>query len=150
MNSLSITQPTQISLPTPQSRADAVRGLEVAMMALPGEEMPPCEHIFTPGFYSRIMRIPAGTLVVGKSHKEDHWFFLLEGVASYISEEGEGVVTAGAGKWAKAGVKRAVMAITDCVFMNIFSNPENLTDVNLLEDILTQEGRGCAMERMRP
>ena len=37
----------------------------------------------------------------------------------------------------KAGAKRVIIAIEDSVFINVHPNPENITDTDLLEEILT-------------
>jgi hypothetical protein len=44
------------------------------------------EHVFTPGLYTRICRIPAGTLLVSAIHRSEHPFVVLEGKCRVFSE----------------------------------------------------------------
>jgi quercetin dioxygenase-like cupin family protein len=127
-----ITTLTNGALCTPELRLNAILELEDAMRPL-AEEPEEATHLFVPWHYVRTVRVPAGQLAMGRMHKQPHWFFVLEGTASYLSEEGEGIVTAGAGKFAPAGIKRAVLALTDCVFMNIHKNDIFTSDVHSIE-----------------
>src|SRR3569623_1708110 len=46
----------------------------------------PIEHLFEPGAYIREMRIPAGTLFIGRPHRHGHEVVLVEGSVVNISE----------------------------------------------------------------
>lgn len=88
-------------------------------------------HTFGPGFYARTVRIPAGCAVVGKIHATEHVFILSEGRLALASEEGRRVVEAPFQCISTPGVKRAGVALTDCVVTNIHIT--RTTDLAALE-----------------
>lgn len=101
--------------------------LEAALRNLPPVDCP-VEEEFCDGLYARTMRIPAGTVLTGHTHKSECFL---------VVREGEIVVTGGgepiflkAGDMVKshAGAKRAGFAITDCVVTNFHANPTNETE----------------------
>lgn len=62
--------------------------LEKAMREYPVLECP-LQHVFTPGLYTRIIMMPADTLVASKIHKTEHPFFILKGMAWVKVNEGD-------------------------------------------------------------
>lgn len=89
-------------------------------------------HHFAPGMYAREFRMKADDLVVGKIHKHDHLAMLVYGVAS-VSDEFNSVRMTGPHIWlSTSGVKRAVYAHTDCMFLTF--HPTEETDLDKIEE----------------
>jgi hypothetical protein len=97
----------------------------------------PVQHFFGPSIYIREVVMPAGTVVVGKYHKEDHLCNMIEGRMVVVGEDGEQrEVVAPAVFMAKKGRKTAYI-IETVRFQNIFSTDE--TDVDKLEHMLVED-----------
>ena len=93
----------------------------------------PVTHHFGPSLYIREMVIPAGTVIVGKSHKTDHMCNMISGRMIVVNEDGERQeVVAPAVFMAKKGRKTAYI-IETVRFQNIFSTTE--TDIEKLENM---------------
>ena len=104
--------------------------------ALPQVECP-VQHFFGPSIYIREVVMPAGTVVVGKYHKEDHLCNMIEGRMVVVGEDGEQrEVAAPAVFMAKKGRKTAYI-IETVRFQNIYSTNE--TDVEKLEHMLVED-----------
>lgn len=104
--------------------------LEDAMRELPPAEAPVTHH-FANGMYAREMRIPKGTLVTGKIHKEEHFFVISQGDVSILTEDGMKRLQASEIFVGKPGLKRAAYAHTDAVCIAIHRTPE--TDLAKIE-----------------
>jgi hypothetical protein len=97
----------------------------------------PVQHFFGPSIYIREVVMPAGTVVVGKYHKDDHLCNMIEGRMVVVGEDGEQrEVAAPAVFMAKKGRKTAYI-IETVRFQNIFSTDE--TDVEKLEHMLVED-----------
>jgi hypothetical protein len=112
-----------------------VEALENAMLAMDNpliakgnSDMFPLKHSFSEGVYIREMFMAKGGLVIGKLYKISHTWFLLEGVNHYIAP---------CYVHAPEGTKRVIQALEDTIFVNVYPNPENITDIEELEDMLT-------------
>lgn len=64
----------ELDLPTFVSR-EQVERLQSEMLSMPQAELT-TEHCFSQGMYMRKVSRPAGTLIVGKVHKEPHFFYV--------------------------------------------------------------------------
>ena len=116
--------------------ADKIDTLTREMATLPQVDCP-VQHFFGPSIYIREMLIPAGTVIVGKYHKEDHLCSMIEGRMIVMGEDGEQrEVAAPAVFMAKKGRKTAYV-IETVRFQNIFSTDE--TDVEKLEHMLVED-----------
>ena len=106
------------------------------MSAMPQVDCP-VQHFFGPSIYIREIVIPAGTVIVGKYHKEDHLCSMVEGRMIVMGEDGvQHEVAAPAVFMAKKGRKTAY-AIETVRFQNIYSTDE--TDVEKLEHMLVED-----------
>jgi hypothetical protein len=114
---------------------DPVRALQAALATLPDAtnlaEL--TSHHFCPGLYARELIVPAGYVAVGKVHKEQNLFFLLQGTATLATPDGPVEITAPYMVITKPGEKRAVYAHTPCLFMNVHPNPDDTQDLEVLE-----------------
>ena len=94
----------------------------------------PLTHSFSDGIYTREIFIPKGMFVIGKIHLLYHTFFLLKGKLRMFTQEGVKEIEAPFYGNAKAGTKRVFVALEDSVFVNVHPNPENIKDIDKLED----------------
>lgn len=127
MNSVAVTEANSPEIAAP---ADSVRRLEAFMREMPQTELE-TRHYFVGGMYGREMIMPAGTCLVGKLHKKDHFFLLTKGKVRVVNEDGAHDIEAPFVLCSKAGTKRAIFAIVDSVGMNVHRT--DLTDVDLVE-----------------
>ena len=116
--------------------SNKVDALVREMSALPQVDCP-VQHFFGPSIYIREVVMPAGTVVVGKYHKEDHLCNMIEGRMVVVGEDGEQrEVAAPSVFMAKKGRKTAYI-IETVRFQNIFSTDE--TDVKKLEHMMVED-----------
>ena len=95
----------------------------------------PLTHSFSDGIYTREIFIRKGMFAIGKIHKSDHTFFLMKGKLLLCSEDGVKEIEAPFYGTASAGTKRVAIALEDTVFVNVHPNPNNIQDIEKLEDI---------------
>ena len=92
----------------------------------------PTYHHFSKGVYAREFHIKAGEFVVGKIHRHDHMAMLIKGKAKVVSEFGDDIMEAPYIWESKATIKRAVLALEDCIFVTI--HPTDETDLDKIEE----------------
>jgi hypothetical protein len=119
-----------------QGKNSGVRQKLYALQESVGRELEPVEcplqHVFAPGAYARTMRIPAGTVIVGKIHKHAHLNILSQGTVCVMTEtEGDRQLTGPLTMVSPPGTKRAVYAVTDAVWTTIHTT--NSTDLDEIE-----------------
>jgi hypothetical protein len=100
-------------------------------------DMFPLKHSFSEGVYIREMFMPQGGLVIGKLYKISHTWFLLSGDLEVATDEGTEYYIGPCYVNAPEGTKRVLHAVSDVIFVNVYPNPENITDTDKLEEILT-------------
>lgn len=110
--------------------------LQRALSTLPQIE-PVTNHHFADGMYCRSVFRVAGTLVVGKVHKKEHFFILVSGEMSVWSEEGMKRICAPHVWVSKPGTKRATYAHTDATAMTV--HRVSFIDLNDIEKELIED-----------
>lgn len=93
---------------------EEIERLQHEMMQMPQAELQ-TEHYFSGGMYCRKLTRPAGTLIVGKVHKKDHFFLCAKGQIIAWSEKGMVTLNEGDVIASKAGTKRVTLAVTDAI-----------------------------------
>jgi mannose-6-phosphate isomerase-like protein (cupin superfamily) len=93
---------------------EQIERLQSEMAKMPQPELK-TEHYFSGGMYCRKLIRPAGTLIVGKVHKKDHFFMCAKGQIIAWSEKGMVTLNAGDVLCSKAGTKRVTLAVTDAI-----------------------------------
>jgi mannose-6-phosphate isomerase-like protein (cupin superfamily) len=93
---------------------EEIERLQREMVKMPQAELQ-TEHYFSGGMYCRKLIRPAGTLIVGKVHKKDHFFMCAKGQIIAWSEKGMVTLNAGDVLCSKAGTKRVTLAVTDAI-----------------------------------
>jgi quercetin dioxygenase-like cupin family protein len=120
-----------MSLVTQVTR-EQIEHLQSQMAAMPQAELV-TEHSFSPGMYLRKVFRPAGTLIVGKVHKEPHFFLCVKGEIIAWTEGGMKHLYAGDVVESKPGTKRVTLAVTDAIGITI-----HRTDKINLDEIETE------------
>lgn len=91
-----------------------IERLQREMVAMPQVELQ-TDHYFSGGMYCRKLTRPAGTLIVGKVHKKDHFFLCAKGEIIAWSEGGMRHLKEGDVIVSKPGTKRVTLAVTDAI-----------------------------------
>ena len=96
------------------------------------------KHLFVAGLYCRHMFIPAGTIIVGKEHKTDHFLIGCSGTLLVIGQGDDYYLQPGDVIPSSEGTKRLVMALTDVVALNIHRTDRQSTD-GLEEELMARD-----------
>jgi quercetin dioxygenase-like cupin family protein len=104
--------------------------LQAEMVKMPQAELE-TEHFFSPGMYCRRVYRPAGTLIVGKIHKEPHFFMCAKGEIIAWTEAGMRKLQAGDVVESKPGTKRVTLAVTDAIGITVHRTDK--TDLDEIE-----------------
>ena len=118
-----------LDLPNQVSREQIDR-LQAEMVKMPQAELV-TEHFFSPGMYCRRVFRPAGTLIVGKVHKEPHFFLCAKGEIIAWTENGMKKLQAGDVVESKPGTKRVTLATMDSIGITIHKTDK--TDLDEIE-----------------
>jgi len=114
---------------------EEIERLQHEMIKMPQAELE-TEHYFSGGMYCRKLIRPAGTLIVGKVHKKDHFFMCAKGQIIAWSEKGMVTLNEGDLICSKAGTKRVTLAVTDAV--GITFHVTDKTDLDEIEKELIE------------
>jgi hypothetical protein len=93
----------------------------------------PIKHIFENGNYIREMRIPAGTLFIGRAHRFGHECQLISGEVVHITPESRTLIKAPFRMHTIPGYHMVFQALTDIVGRTIHPNPVGIVDTEELE-----------------
>lgn len=104
--------------------------LQAEMVKYPQAELK-TEHYFSQGMYCRKVFRQAGTLIVGKVHKEPHFFMCAKGEIIAWTEKGMRKLQAGDVVESKPGTKRVTLAVTDAIGITIHRTDK--TDLDEIE-----------------
>lgn len=96
----------------------------------------PVTHRFAPGVYMREGVVPAGDLILGHAHKEEHLTVFYRGKALFCMGGKVSLLTAPCVVTCKAGVRKIAFVLEDLEGANIHANPTNERDIEKLEDSL--------------
>lgn len=117
-----------VSVPDIQERRQKLDQLETAMLQQNQVEIP-VEHRFCGNIYAREIIIPAGTLLVGRIHKFDHFDVMVSGDITVSTDTGEVRRLTGFNLFeARAGKKRAGYAHKDTRWITFHSAEERDPD----------------------
>lgn len=93
-------------------------------------------HHFADGMYARELFRPAGTLIVGKVHRREHFYLILSGEVTVAGNGTRERITGPRIIVSAPGTKRAVYAHTDALCLTIHRT--QLTDLDAIEQELTE------------
>ena len=95
----------------------------------------PTEHLFAPQVYLRKVWLQKGHTYVGKIHRHEHANIVSSGLIAVVTEFEPYTVYRGHCMFlSPPHTKRALVALEDTVWTCIHTNPENITDLDELED----------------
>lgn len=109
--------------------------LETALLQQPQAECPVTHH-FGPGIYIREVRIPAGSIVVGHTHKDENLNYMLAGKMALLIDGHVSIVEAPFMAMARPG-RKVAFAIEDTVWQNIYATTE--TDIAKLDEMYVEK-----------
>ena len=97
----------------------------------------PVKHHFAPGVYLREIFMPAGTIVIGKIHRTEHFNIVVSGLCSIVHEDGRHEYLRGPMTFvSKAGVQKLLFIHEDTIWKTV--HPTDETSVEVLEQILIE------------
>lgn len=110
MNAVTIKEPTW---------KEKVAYLVKELGAMPQEEMP-LKHYFAPHVYVREIFMKAGTIVIGKIHKTEHFNIVQTGAAWLLNEDGtRKLLKAPCTFISKGGVQKVLYILEDMIWSTI-------------------------------
>jgi hypothetical protein len=98
------------------------------MLKLPQLPPPLLGHHFADKLYVRECHIAEGSLVVGARQRKEHLVMLMSGSMTVLTKAGMETLEGPAIWKGEAGIKRVIIAHTDCLLCTLHHNPDNTTD----------------------
>jgi len=92
----------------------------------------PLEEYFAPDIYVRQVTMPAGTFVLGAKHLTEHLNVVISGSARVVMDDEIVEIKAPCTFKSEAGVQKILHVTEDCIWQTVHSNPENITDTEVL------------------
>ena len=114
---------------------EQINRLQAEMVKMPQVELV-TEHFFVPGMYCRRVYRPAGTLIVGKVHKQPHFFLCAKGEIIAWTEQGMKKLQAGDVIESQPGTKRITLSTQDSIGITIHKTEK--TDLDEIETELIE------------
>jgi len=113
-----------------------VNRLQAELLKIPQADIV-TEHIFLDGIYERKITIPPWTVLTGAEHKTSYRVRIERGTIAVNTDTEVKVLTGPLEFDAPAGVQRAGRVFgEEVVWVDIYPNPDNCTDLSALEDRL--------------
>lgn len=121
-----------------ESAREKIQALQRAVHAMPQIDLSAqTKHHFADGMYARELFRPAGTLIVGKVHRKEHFYMVMSGVVAITNGDGNArEVTGPCVIVSHPGAKRAVLAITDATCITVHRT--DLQDLDKIEEQLIE------------
>lgn len=119
----------------------SIRELQAVLLGAPPAlriEIEP-EHQFMDGLYLRKIKMPPGSIVVGKTHKKDHVLVIGKGRVRMVNEKGDQDIKGPKMFLCHGGTKRVFQAgQLGAEIVTIHPNPLNLRDIAELDALYTE------------
>jgi hypothetical protein len=133
---MQVTYGKGFEVATPHFMQQKVETLQHELLKMPQADIV-TEHIFKPNVYERKIIIPPWVVLTGAEHKTPYRVRLEKGTIAVNTDDGVKVLTGPLEFDAKAGMQRAGRVFEDeVVWIDIYDNPDNCTDLAILEDRL--------------
>ena len=114
---------------------EEIQKLQDLMVTMPQVELE-TEHYFSEGMYCRKVFRKAGTVIVGKVHKKDHFFMCAMGEIVAWTENGMKTLKPGDIIESKPGTKRVTLAMVDSIGITVHKTDK--TDLDEIEAELVE------------
>ncbi|TPE53077.1 hypothetical protein [Amaricoccus solimangrovi] len=121
---------------------------EAALLEMPQVEIP-TTHDFPPGLYLREITMPAGALVIGHAHRGPTLNIMLKGRIAVVDGDGVRREIAAPFRFVSPPGRKIALVLEETVWMNILPNPDDETDVEVLEDRYTDRTDAWLSQRER-
>lgn len=119
--------------------ATKVERFEAQLLALPQAKYE-MRHFHQPGVYLRGILMFAGTDLVGAEHVGEHFNIVMKGRAIVSMDGAEPQEIVGPCIFrSAAGVRKALRILEDTWWITAHANPENIQDIQVLEEIFTRK-----------
>jgi len=130
---LALYSPLEVRVNTPLKLSQAqIHAVQEQAMKSDSRIEPVEEHYFADGVYARVMKVPAGALVIGKAHRTKHIAIMLKGKANITSQDGTVVeLSAPAIFTVEPGAKKVAAVLEEMWFVNI--HPTDTEDLDIIE-----------------
>lgn len=119
----------------PEGMFDRIDEVTDKLLAMPQAEMPVI-HRFAPGLYIREVHMLAGTFVIGYEHKQEHFNVMLQGHLVMVHKDGSTADFIAPQSYTAEPGQKVAWIVENVVWQNIFPNPEDIQDIDMLEDRL--------------
>jgi len=116
---------------------DKILSFEDALRQAPDQFTPDLVQYFCAGVYMRQVFLPAGSQATGRIHKRPCLNVLLQGEIEVATEAGYKLMVAPSVFESPAGVKRAVRAISDTIWITVHAHNGEERDGDTMADLLT-------------
>ena len=103
-------------------------------------------HFFAPGLYVRELTVPDGMAFTTMIHASENIAFLMKGAITVYTEKGLERFEAPHMMVTKIGTKRAMTTHGEVIFTTAHHNPDNITDIDELVDIMTFKDETAYLE----
>jgi hypothetical protein len=113
---MQVTYGPEFTVAAPVDMRSRVLALQAEVSKMVQYE-PITKHTFHGGMYCREVFRDAGVLVVGKVHKQEHFYLIVSGTVAITTDDGVQRITGPQMLCSKPGTKRAVYAETDALCM---------------------------------
>lgn len=128
-----------------KSPKDKLLNYEKEIAKLPQVNMP-VRHDFISGVYSRTITINKGIAFCGHTHRYECINIISSGKVLVATEEGSKEICAPYIWKSGPGVKRVGLALEDVTWTTIHSNPDNIQDIDEIEDFLIIDQKETMLE----
>jgi hypothetical protein len=99
----------------------------------------PTTHYFGPGIYVRQMLIPPNTVAIGHYHTTEHLCSLIMGRMMFFPDADNYQIHNAPHTFLSAPGHKRVYALSYSMVQNIFPNPDNIRDLDELEDLFVDK-----------
>lgn len=94
-------------------------------------------HFHAPGMYCRVVTRRAGTVIVGKKHKQAHFYIICKGSVAVVNADGSRrILQPGDVVVSQPGTQRAVVALEDSICLTVHRTDH--TDLDAIEQELIE------------
>jgi len=91
------------------------------------------KHYFGPSIYIREVTMPAGTVVIGKPHKNEHMCVMLQGRMVVVKDDGTKQELVAPLTFVGSAGRKVAYILETTIFQNIMATDE--TDIDVLENM---------------
>lgn len=127
--------PLQTALANADSVQDRIKVLQDELLQMPQADIVTL-HKFEPGKYERVMKAPAGIMIVGAAHKTPYRVRLEKGTITVNIGTNVKTLTAPCEFDAPAGEQRIGYSHDEVIWVDIYENQDNCTNIDTLEERL--------------